>query len=407
MTSSYFNIERMAGYPHKYTPSRFFSKYSGAFLAPVYRQTAEKLSSRKTSFLSMWAWESDNIRKELNIEETLGDVQSYEIQQHSSPGISYRLSEVYRSAFLRTLAWFHFTGDLSEEAFRALSAMTIPIDLSFWGIDAQSPPTWWPRSIAGRVSQNDAEKILQASWSEIRTMVDMRIIEHGTASRRVLVAQGSLLGEVLQHESNMSVNFRLVGFGYKVVGSEVPHPHEIDSLISTSYGTPKSNSPHILSVLDALRQNSIAYSPYSWTAKSCLEVTALVSRLEPIPIYTWQWFRSFSRPVTLSPFFKLPGSDVLISPSSWSFASKGQELVRFYDWRRGALEKHSRVMFPSHGNVAEVDSDWLSERLDSAGLKLGHVLRVDLQLQNKSYEEAKGHRHVELIGVSRLISPVG
>jgi hypothetical protein len=404
MSSPYANIERMAGFPPQYTPSRFFSKYSSAFLPPVYRDIAHKLSSKKVNFLNMWAWESENIRQELKFDERLGDIQHYDTREHSHPGISYRMSEVYRSAFLRTLAWFHMAGDLSDNAFRELSTMTVPIDLSLWEISAQSAPKWWPRFTRSRPGPNDAENILQASWSEIRKLVDINVDEQGKSPRLILAAQGPLFEEELREDDNVSLNFRLMAFGYEVLGPEPSRPQEIERLIFSSCGRPKPDSLHSLSVLDALRHNSMLYSAFSWRSETSLKVTALVSRLEPSPINTWQWFRSFGRPLSLSQFFGLPGSMVAINASSWSYCSQDKEVASFYDWRSGALEQHSRIMFPRHGNVAEADSDWLSERLDEAGLKLGYVLRIDLKLQKKSYDEVKDHSHTELIGVSRLIS---
>jgi len=407
MTSSYVNIERMAGFPAQYSPSRFFSKYSRAYLPPIYAATADNLSLKgKVNFLNMWAWESENLLRELNIEEAVGDTVQYAThsREHSYPGISYRLSDVYRSAFLRTLAWFRIAGDLGEDTFRELSVMTVPVDLSLWDISAQSAPKWWPRFTQNQSAQNgNVESILQASWADIRALVDIRINDEGHCSRRILAAQGPLLSEELREENNVSLNFRLMGFAYKVVGREVPNSQEVARLISTSYRGPKQNSPHSLSVLDALRHDSIANSAYSWKSEDSLEVTALVSRLEPNPVYAWQWFRAYGRPLSLSPFFRLPGSNVVISDSTWSYVSRDRELARFYDWRNGALERESRVMYPRHGNVAEADSDWLSEKVAEQGLKLGYVLQIDLKLQKKSYEEAKDYSHTELIGVSRLI----
>jgi hypothetical protein len=55
-----------------------------------------------------------------------------------------RRTEVYMSAFLRTLSWLVHVGVLDQLASESYSALVSPVILGFWKTQPQCRPSWWP-----------------------------------------------------------------------------------------------------------------------------------------------------------------------------------------------------------------------------------------------------------------------
>jgi hypothetical protein len=82
---------------------------------------------------------------ELNVQEEYGKAARFvhRLNDRVVPGASFHLSEIYRSAFLRALAWFHQLRKISEFDYAMYSARTCPVDLSCWEIKTKDVPEWW------------------------------------------------------------------------------------------------------------------------------------------------------------------------------------------------------------------------------------------------------------------------
>src|SRR2546430_12298078 len=99
-----YALERLEQCPSSFAPSSFFMEYIRSFLPPIYMEEALNLSQRQgLNFVQVWAWESGNLMAESGLREELGQVERYLGRRHEPrpTGASVRLSEVYRSAFLR------------------------------------------------------------------------------------------------------------------------------------------------------------------------------------------------------------------------------------------------------------------------------------------------------------------
>ena len=95
--------------PADYSTNNFFSKYIKTFLAPIYMQRAMNIESRSGKpFVKQWAFTADNIIKDAGIILNANQVYYYGRSEHDEflLGFSSKISEVYRSAFLRVLRHF-------------------------------------------------------------------------------------------------------------------------------------------------------------------------------------------------------------------------------------------------------------------------------------------------------------
>lgn len=63
---------------------------------------------------------------------------------HSYIPTTYRSTDLYLSAYLRTLAWLSDAGALSEDKAESHAAIVSPVVLGFWQVAPNRSPEWWP-----------------------------------------------------------------------------------------------------------------------------------------------------------------------------------------------------------------------------------------------------------------------
>lgn len=133
--------------PEDFTPSQFFEKYITNFLPPIYKTEALRIERRHgIPFTRHWAYEWEMILKDMNKKpspEALYFRGRQEYQHYSA--VDLVLSEVYRSAYLRALAWALSTNAIALHDATYLAAKTCPIDPVLWKVKPIARPDWWPQ----------------------------------------------------------------------------------------------------------------------------------------------------------------------------------------------------------------------------------------------------------------------
>lgn len=140
-------------YPHSGTVPKDFEEQSfflhnmTQFLPPVYRSEAEAISGcGGISFLRQWGYEWACATERANVPLNT-EALRYAGRPDRDHLVAFDclLSEVYRSSFLRSLAWAVEQGTMTPSECKYLSARTLPIDLGLWAVNSVAVPDWWPR----------------------------------------------------------------------------------------------------------------------------------------------------------------------------------------------------------------------------------------------------------------------
>jgi hypothetical protein len=397
-----------ANLPVDYSPTEFFSDYISSLLPPIYLITAKRLESKhRVPFVASWAWESGNLIKDCGLSEELGEFGEYMggPREPSMLGCSTRLSEVYRSAFIRTLAWFHFAGCVTDEEFIKHSMMTCPVDLSLWEINTAPPPEWWPRLDATTAgSQKDVNVVELSTWSPLRDLVTTNSgVLKGSKSRLLAVA-GICLWKEDRKPENTEARFSLVAFAYKTLGPLLPSPEPVGACLLHSARWlvyPELQSRPC--VLDTKSGIKFFAADEQWTFDD-LTIYPLVFHFETLNSNFWQWFRGYNPPFGLSPHFArmkcIHGHD----RECWYYTRNRRRVAIGRDWRLGPLERLSRQAFPLHGQFLEIESGLLDKFLTSQRLRLAYHLRVEIMTSKYRYDEPKEHSYDEFINLGRVIT---
>jgi hypothetical protein len=401
-----YALERLERCPSSYTPSSFFMEYIRSFLPPIYMEEALNLSQRLgLNFVQVWAWESGNLMAESGLREELGQVERYLGRRHEPrpTGTSVRLSEVYRSAFLRTLAWFRELGKLEDTIFLEQSAHACPVDLSLWQVHPGSPPTWWPRFQKPRSNaSSDMNIIGLGDWEALRALNKTELERVDNRRFELMAAEGPCLWA--EAPSGTSVHFSFTGFGYRKTGPTTPDAGRVyNCLEQRAIWLEYPQDESVLAALDSENTKYFMPGETGWRVEG-FEILPLVAKFRPLVTNLWQWYRGI-RAMWLPSY--------LFCEGPWRFEcdSKSCGLWRdrhkvaiSQDWRLGALEEYDENSFSDHGQFVAIDSNELQQKLQQAGLRLGYLLSVEIKTQKYSYEKAEKVDHKELLEVGRIIT---
>jgi hypothetical protein len=342
--------------PDSYEPSEFFIKYIKTILAPIYVDRAQEVEkSTRKPFVRLWAYNAEVIAKENNI-ELKSNHYFYGHLEHDKflTGFSTKVSEVYRSAFLRVLHNFYAAKLIPSDFYLEYAFATLPIDLSFWKISLNRAPEWWPKLRNPKID-NGEKKI---SIIQLKNPIE-NIIQHNKDNKIILAAEGAIepAGGWMENPTH---SFSLIGFGYKVLGA------------------------------DSVQLKGLIVYP-------------LVTRNRDLTIGLWQYFRDKNPSFNITEKFR-EGLINIIKNNKWLYENKNDdEIVVFEDWIEGLQERYEFEMPVPHGHYVLIDENFLTEKLKDNGLRLGYVLKTIFRSKEYSYDEVQIINDFKLLNVSKII----
>jgi len=393
------NRRNITKVPSGYRPSEFFEKYIKGFLAPIYLQRADEIRLKTgKNFVKQWSYTSAELIKECGLEEKVGDAM-YFMGGERSPilsGMSTMLSEVYRSAFLRVLQYFHEQKLIPDDFYLEYAYATLPIELSYWKIQPDRTPRWWPKFKS--VSSRDNGPF-DLSRVGLRDCIDQIVKKKNEF--KVIGIDGAVQPVDGWIKGEIDTSMILVAFGYKVIGKDMPDPKEVAKEILYS--------PQMLLIPRAPRPFNFleSYSYQISTKTSPIKVHDLilypiVARNRDLVIVLWQWFRDFS-----VPFGLLEGLgrdlEVKLENSKWKYLKEKIVVAKSCDWLEGLKDRYDKDLEIPHGHYIEINLSFLNSYLKENQLRLGYVMKIVYKYKKYSYEEVKVLEDYQLLGVSRVI----
>jgi hypothetical protein len=390
----YRELQVLAECPTTYVPPLFFTRYRRAFLPPYFADTAEKISEKTTvNFTQLWGWEWERLMKSLKIPEELGDVSSYTGgpgRKGNLAGASSRVAEVFKSGFLRCVAWFHLQRLLSKEDFIEYSMKVCPIDLSLWDIKTGAPPEWWPRS-----DPQAKEISTLAEWDQCSQLPGLRL-----EGRQMLAAEGA----VIPATEAIRSYFSLLPFAYSIRGPVEDVCARIHRRLKQSLWMKYPISEHLITIFDGpdLDQWIPLYDPSEMIGG--VEVYPLVAGVRLLHINTWQHWRGMHPPFFPTFHLLMKDGSVTHDAEGWFYEGGGHRVFEGHDWRIGSLERTHDNEYELTGQYAVVDPDWLNSYLEQSGLRLAHALRVSVMQRNREYEDPKEFHNCRLLNLGSVVT---
>jgi hypothetical protein len=134
--------------PGSFTSPCFFGEYVRNFLPPIHEHWAGEIEQRMlVSFRRQWSYEWDVVLKRRPFELSISPLRYWMGHREADErhiAFDTPLSEVYRSAYLRALAWAIDTRGMNRDVANLLVADTVPVNLELWPLRPGVRPGWWP-----------------------------------------------------------------------------------------------------------------------------------------------------------------------------------------------------------------------------------------------------------------------
>jgi len=247
--------------PKDYSLNPFFLKYITTYLAPIYFERAKEIETRSGKpFVLQWDFATDAILEDSGIALNANQVYYFARSEHDEilKCFSSKISEAYRSAFLRVLQQFYKNGDIEKEFYLEYAYATLPVDLSKWKILTNRAPEWWAKlehPTATGSEEEDAITLISFQ-SPLEELIQDR------EGKTLIAAEGAIQPAESWMSGDPSHSFLLLAFGYTVIGSEHPTAEEIAQEISYSPNlvTIPSKTPRPFHFLES-KDNYLVSSP--------------------------------------------------------------------------------------------------------------------------------------------------
>ena len=385
--------------PTDYEPHKFFTKHIQGFLAPIYSDQADRIASDTgVNFTTYWAFNSQEMAKELSIKEQVGDAMNF--MGYHPPrmlGMSTKLSEVYRSAFLRTVQYFLDKGLIQIDMYHRYLLATLPVELSFWKIKTNRAPGWWPKLQHETGKESYSDEIVKFAFP----YDDIEAIVNKNGKTRILGINGTVEPQKGWQEGVSDTSIHLAGFAYKVNGPNIPDPKIVAKQIfyETFIFTVARMLPRPFNILECPKQ----YLP-SQTRPTAIDDMIIYPLIAPVmgfAINLWQWFRG-EHPYML--LFKpaLDENVLRLEDNGLGYYMNGNLVAYSQDWAEGIQERAD--LEAPHGTFIEIDTNYLNEYLDGIGFRLGYVMRTSHKFRKYSTDKEQAIEDYRFIGVSQIIT---
>jgi hypothetical protein len=376
--------------PGGYRTSDFFTKYISSFLSPVYLERANEIENRTfRPFIRYWSYQAARLMELTGAEEALNDVHYFAGGNYQPKRVAcaFRLSEIYRTSYLRTLHFFYREGLMPEEFYLEYSFATLPIDFSFWQIKPGRIPEWWP-AYEGEAA--DAHKAKEEIARNFLNQHGDEVLLHATgAIRPKHWSQGS-----------EDVGIELYAFGYKLtsarrntdetVAKEVIYRSPI-LLQFPGSGREEEVLNDMLAPIDTV--DSRSYEEF--------EIYPLVGRLHPLSISIWQWFRASHQILIPLPSL-LKGAKPNVLDDGFIHGIDKTRLGTYREWTQGVRETLKDDSMPPFGAYYSISDELINDFLKAKGLRLGYAYRMHVKVGDHFKSELK--TYYGLLNVSKLIA---
>ncbi len=375
--------------PTGYRTSSFFAKYISSFLSPVYKERALQIETRTLRpFIRYWSYQASQLIESIGTEEALNDVHYFAGSNYQPKRVAcaFRLSEVYRTSYLRTLHFFYEQGLIPEEFYLEYSFATLPIDFSYWPIKPARIPEWWPEY---------AEPNEDVYKSKDRIVAEfLKQSEDGVP----LFVTGAIKPEHWKQGSE-DVSIELYAFGYKLTAARRNTDETIAKEVIKS-------SPILVQFPGSGHEEEALNDmlvPLDLSEEKIYEefvIHPLVGRLHPLSIAIWQWFR-VSHQIMMPLRNLLEGAKLEMHDNGFVHKIDKTQVGIYKEWTQGIRETLKDDSMPPFGAYYNISKEHIDKYLKPHGLRLGYAYRMQVKVGDNFKSEVK--TYYGLLNVSGII----
>lgn len=302
--------------------------------------------------------------------------------------VDFPLSEIYRSAYLRSLAWAVNSGKVPEEFAVFLAHEACPVDLGLWRVQPGTKPTWWPRP---KPSPGPIDTVPARLSAALSGLWDKR---HEVFREHALLAAG---GSLFYGSTIYSLSIRAM---FQAAKGPVPGaPGEIMKACNEAQGSHTSQGIYFGGVLSSIRPEDISVVSRDW---SILPASVYV---RPRVFPRWQYWRGYRGVQLPAPFLASDKFSFRCEPDSIKVFDGATEIGSWQDWTDGVTEEFVNDTPHPHGWALSASWDLLEKFTRQSRSTLGWICEVKVLHREHEHESFRELSTYQLYGTTNLIRP--
>ncbi len=373
--------------PKDFVPSAFFQKYCTNYIPPIYETHARHIEQKYgIPFYKHWAFEWKTTLEDIDRKPSPEPLHFWgRPESEHYEGIDFVISEVYRSAYLRTLAWTVAKNVFREEDATYLAIEACPIDPSLWKVQSQTKPQWWPIS---KPTSAVIDTVVADIWQQLGSWWS----ETQKSQNEWLVAQAD--GRICQTDSIYDLEIR--GFFQKCCGNNKPDLKEI--LKKT-----KRRIPYVTSSIGV--DGYINHEPINKFLESIGDWDVLPAACQIWPYTTPRWqSRRLKRGVWVPAPFLASSVFKMECMSKSLNVFEGEDIIaKWQDWNWNLREKNRANLTPSTGEYLLIDRAMIGRFIENEKYRFCWICQLTQYYREHSHQEYKTYCYTQEYGTSNII----
>ena len=301
-----------------------------------------------------------------------------------------KISEVYRSAYLRALARMAATGCIKRRDLSFLTALACPVDLDLWQLEPSARPCWWPQ---GKAPTSELDSSIGAIWDQVADLW-----EHQRDSEwRLAQASGFIRRDSSVYE------MEIFGIFQKCLGPEEPkladiaNWYRVDNAISVYC----PNHLRCRGTAEEVSLKHLAYQTGDWTMIPAAQSAHAAGN--PPRWQSWRIYRHVWLPTPCLNTNELVtfGLDRNLIITRFGDSEAG----RWFDWGDGLGDRVSEPLPPPSGQALQIPQQLIAEFAQATSSTFCWVCRLTVYYRKETYEEYSVYSDHRGFGASHVIKP--
>lgn len=391
--------------PPDFVVDPFFTKYVTAFLPPIYEVRAKRLERRAgLPFRRQWAYEWDGLVRRSGLERSTQPLRFWagpKPDKSRYVAADPPMSEAYRSAYLRALAWATASGALSPHEAAWLAAETCPLDLELWRLPPTRRPGWWPRA---EEPTGKIDTVTPAVWRQVSELWERQLGDAaGLFGDEWLLAQAS---GIVHHGTDIH-DLAIFGLFHKCHGPEEPDLATIAAWCDG--GGPTDSNEIAASFPSPLRfRGTVEEQPVNaWVRRfrdwSIVPAAVAVEHAPTLP--RWQAWRAMRRLWLPTPCLGRSSLQFGYADGSVAVRDDVGIIACWNDWTEGLGELLADGLPFTTGQYLLVRRQVVEEFAAATGSTFCWVCRTSVYHREHSYDDYQRFTDHRALGATRLIRP--
>jgi hypothetical protein len=379
--------------PNDFEPLEFFHRYVKQFLPPIYHETATRIDINiDRGFTTQWAFEWKCLTEKLGVGLSTSIFHYWEYGR--GPGIQAsdcEMCEVYRSAYLRALAWAYDVAGLNRRGADVLALRTCPADIGLMAFAPLSKPAFWPERMHEKPkSVVDSPALIGAA---VRQLWEQQRREH---------SQGLLLGHAVGtiKSGKTRYSLRISGAIQKCDGPESPDLAEVADwvmhrVINQISGTDLLDTSVVIP--DADNQKRIG----DWL------IFPLANQLDLPTVPRMQYWRLYYGIWVPNPDLSDERIAITCSQEGLEFKTPSGAVGHWRDWVEELFERDVRDAPPYTGSTLFLQREFIEKAATELGGNYCWIVELRAFHRESRFEEVKEIPSHMAFGCQQIVTPDG